>query len=137
MVTVSTPENQIYAERCETSMRGNVVQTGPNKHMNPRVFRAGAGHSGQSSHTAPLPLWLGVPSSILVCLRLLKPFGSSVQFTCLGDLGISDSSYLPASFHFHPPPIMASRQPAGARPGARFAQFKLVLLGMLLHGLGP
>lgn len=31
---------------------------------------------------------------------------------------------------------MASRQPAGARPGARFAQFKLVLLGMLLRDFG-
>jgi hypothetical protein len=30
---------------------------------------------------------------------------------------------------------MASRPQAGARPGAKFAQFKLVLLGMLLDDL--
>ena len=72
--------------------------------------------------------------------RLLKHFGSSVHFTGLGGSLISDSSYLCASFHRYPPHlplIMASRQAAGARPGARFAQFKLVLLGTLFHSLGP
>lgn len=68
-------------------------------------------------------------------------FGSSVLFTGLGDPSISDSSYLCASFHRypphppHPPLNMASRQAAGARPGARFAQFKLVLLGTFFRRL--
>jgi hypothetical protein len=41
----------------------------------------------------------------------------------------------PSSYPLQPEPpdllVMASRQPAGARPGAKFAQFKLVLLGRL------
>jgi hypothetical protein len=47
---------------------------------------------------------------------------------CLGALY---SLILPASTRIPDLLVMASRQPAGARPGAKFAQFKLVLLGRL------
>jgi hypothetical protein len=68
MIDIGPPEYEKMSEGKQVKLKD---QRAPKTHDKPREFRAGAGHSGQYSHTAPLPLWLGLPSSILVCLRLL------------------------------------------------------------------
>lgn len=91
-------------------------------------------------HTAPLLLWL-VPSSTLSSLGTLELPPPSPILGPSNDLVYTFfslscfESFLPRPTRLNPnppnPPVMASRQPAGARPGAKFAQFKLVLLGRL------
>lgn len=67
-----------------------------------------------------------IPRHPTICLSLTKL--PALRFLFHSFLFLSQT-YLPENNIFHRSEIMASRPPVGGRPGARFAQFKLVLLG--------